>query len=123
MAWRVLTDDMIGQGLVHSLAKPGGNTTGVSIFATELDGKRQEILMEAVPGLRRMAALSDADTTPPRQIEALQEAARACEVELRSIGPLGPRDHARNRCIEELGGRGVQRAGVAAPLRQSAPHH
>jgi putative ABC transport system substrate-binding protein len=77
-----LTDDMIGQGLVHSLAKPGGNTTGVSIFATELDGKRQEILMEAVPGLRRMAALSDADTTPPRQIEALQEAARARGVDL-----------------------------------------
>ena len=73
---------MIGQGLVHSLAKPGGNTTGVSIFATELDDKRQEILMEAVPGLRRMAALSDADTTPPRQIEALQDAARARGVDL-----------------------------------------
>ena len=38
-----------------SLAKPGGNTTGISILATELDGKRQEILAEVVPGIRRMA--------------------------------------------------------------------
>ena len=50
---------MVGSGLVNSLARPGGNTTGVSILATELDGKRQEILIEAVPGLRRMAAIAD----------------------------------------------------------------
>ena len=45
------------------MARPNGNTTGVSILATELDGKRQEILIEAVPGLRRMAALADFNTT------------------------------------------------------------
>jgi len=44
-----LTDDMVGQGLAASLASPGGNITGISILATELDGKRQEILMEMVP--------------------------------------------------------------------------
>ena len=38
---RSLRDDMVGQGLVVSLARPGGNTTGISILATELDGKRQ----------------------------------------------------------------------------------
>jgi putative tryptophan/tyrosine transport system substrate-binding protein len=53
-----ITDDMVGSGLVTSLARPDGNITGVSILATELDGKRQEILVEAVPGLRRMAALA-----------------------------------------------------------------
>ena len=53
---------MVGSGLVDSLARPDGNTTGVSILATELDGKRQEILIEAVPGLRRMAFLADANT-------------------------------------------------------------
>ena len=53
------TDDMLGSGLVSSLARPGGNTTGVSLLATELDGKRQDILVEAVPGLRRIAALAD----------------------------------------------------------------
>ena len=77
-----ITDDMVGSGLVRSLANPGGNTTGVSILATELDGKRQDILMEAVPGLRRMAALADSNTTAPRQLQALQEAARARGVEL-----------------------------------------
>ena len=43
-----LTDDMVGQGLAASLARPGGNITGISILATELDGKRQEILMDLV---------------------------------------------------------------------------
>jgi putative tryptophan/tyrosine transport system substrate-binding protein len=76
------TDDMIGSRLVNSLARPGGNTTGISLLATELDGKRQEILIEAVPGLRRMAALADTDTTAPRQLQALQDAARARGAEL-----------------------------------------
>jgi ABC transporter substrate binding protein len=58
-----ITDDMVGEGLVGSLARPNDNTTGVSIFATELDGKRQEILIEAVPGLRRMATLADGNNT------------------------------------------------------------
>jgi hypothetical protein len=53
-----LSDDMIGEGLTRSLAQPGGNTTGVSIFAPELDGKRQDFLIEAVPGASRMAALA-----------------------------------------------------------------
>jgi putative tryptophan/tyrosine transport system substrate-binding protein len=77
-----LTDDMVGSGLVRSLASPDGNTTGVSLLATELDGKRQDILIEAVPGLRRMAALTDTNTTAPRQLEALQDAARIRGVEL-----------------------------------------
>src|SRR5262245_52937644 len=83
-----LTDDMLGQGFVRSLARPGGNITGISILATELDGKRQEILIEAVPRLRHMAALADADTTRPRHVQALQDAARARGVEL-SIHRVG----------------------------------
>src|SRR5215831_11968840 len=76
------TDDMLGSRLVKSLSSPGGNTTGVSLLASELDGKRQEILIEAVPGLRRMAALADVDTTSRRQLQGLQDAARARGVEL-----------------------------------------
>jgi putative ABC transport system substrate-binding protein len=75
------TDDMLGSQLVTSLARPSGNTTGISLLASELDGKRQEILIEAVPGLRRMAALADTETTSPRQLQALQDAARARGVE------------------------------------------
>ena len=77
-----IADDMLGAGLVNSLARPNGNTTGVSILATELDGKRQEILIEAVPGLRRMAALADANTQRVAKLDALQEAARARNIEL-----------------------------------------
>src|SRR4029077_14894210 len=77
-----ITDDMVGEGVVSSMARPTGNTTGVSILATELDGKRQEILIEAVPGLRRMAALADTNTTAVAQLNALQEAARARSIEL-----------------------------------------
>jgi len=77
-----ITDDMVGQGLVHSLAKPGGNTTGITILASELDGKRQEILIEVVSGLRRIAALVDSNTTTPSQLRVLEDAARARGVEL-----------------------------------------
>ena len=72
-----VTDDMVGSGLVNSLARPGGNTTGISILSPELDGKRQEILIEAVPGIRRMAALADSRTSTLPQLQALQDAARA----------------------------------------------
>jgi putative ABC transport system substrate-binding protein len=77
-----MADDMIGAGLVRSLANPDGNTTGVSLLATELDGKRQELLLEAIPGVRRMAALADVNTTSPPQLQRLQEAARARGVDL-----------------------------------------
>jgi putative ABC transport system substrate-binding protein len=81
-----LTDDMVGQGLVTSLARPGGNITGISILATELDGKRQEILMEMVPAGRRMAVLADANTAAPQNMRALQEAARARRGACRPFG-------------------------------------
>jgi ABC-type uncharacterized transport system substrate-binding protein len=82
-----ITQDMVGQGLVNSLARPGGNTTGVSLFGTELNGKRQEILIEAVPGLRRMAILADTKVTRPLEIQALQDATheRGIEVSIHRV--------------------------------------
>jgi putative ABC transport system substrate-binding protein len=77
-----LAEDMLGSGLVTALARPDGNTTGVSGFVPELDAKRVEILIEAVPGLRRMAALADANNTTVTKLDALQEAAHAHDVEL-----------------------------------------
>jgi putative ABC transport system substrate-binding protein len=77
-----ITQDMVGHGLVNSLARPGGNTTGVSVLGTELDGKRQEIMIEAVPGLHRMAVLADSKATRSPQLQVLQDAARARGVEL-----------------------------------------
>jgi putative tryptophan/tyrosine transport system substrate-binding protein len=54
----------------------------VSMLAADLDGKRQEILIELAPGLRRMAALADANTTASLQLQALQDAALARSIEL-----------------------------------------
>ncbi|TFW52542.1 hypothetical protein CT676_42420 [Bradyrhizobium sp. MOS001] len=85
-----ITGGMVGEGLVKSFARPDGNITGISIFAPELDGLRQDLLIEAVPGIRRMAALAD-DLWFERvvkwlrgeaKVRALQEAARTRNVEL-----------------------------------------
>src|SRR4029079_12869421 len=81
------TDDMADAGFVTSMARPTGNITGVSLLATELDGKRQEILIEAVPGVSRMAVLAP-NTAAPAKLDALKAAARARNVEL-SIYQIG----------------------------------
>jgi putative tryptophan/tyrosine transport system substrate-binding protein len=51
--------DPVGDGLVASLARPGGNVTGLSIQATDTSGKRLELLREVVPGLRRLAIMGN----------------------------------------------------------------
>jgi putative ABC transport system substrate-binding protein len=57
--------DPVGSGLVASLAKPGGNVTGLSIQANELAGKRLELLREVMPELHRLAIVFNADNTQP----------------------------------------------------------
>ena len=51
--------DPVGSGMVASLAHPGGNATGLSVQATELAGKRIELLREVLPNLRRLAVIAD----------------------------------------------------------------
>jgi ABC transporter substrate binding protein len=77
-----VADDMVGSGLAASLARPGGNATGFSILANELDGKRQEILTELVPDARRMAVLVDPTTKSPVQLVALIDATRSRGIEV-----------------------------------------
>jgi putative ABC transport system substrate-binding protein len=67
--------------LVSSLVRLDGNTTGMSILAGELDGKRQEILIEAVPGVRHIAVLADS-LQRSSKLNEMQEAARARNIEL-----------------------------------------
>ncbi len=67
--------DLIERGLAASLARPGGNVTGIVILVAELDAKRLHLLQEAVPGRRRVAALFPS-TSPNRQ---------ASEREMRSV--------------------------------------
>jgi putative ABC transport system substrate-binding protein len=75
-----MADDIVKSGLVASLAKPGGNTTGVSIFASELDVKRRELLHEAVPTGKRIGVL--ADSTTVFTLPQLDTAARSLALEL-----------------------------------------
>jgi putative ABC transport system substrate-binding protein len=51
--------DPVGSGLVASLARPGGNVTGLSVLATDLAGKRLDLLRQLVPGLRRVAIMGN----------------------------------------------------------------
>jgi ABC transporter substrate binding protein len=85
-----MSEDLVAEGLVASLAHPGGNVTGISLLSPELDGKRQDILIEAVPGAGRMAAMVDSNVTPPYHVQTLQHAARSRGVELSIFGVRGP---------------------------------
>jgi len=78
-----LAVDPIRDGLVESLARPGGNVTGVSSLNADLDAKRLELVTEIVPGIRRVAVLaSRIDPETPNLIAAVDSAARARRVQL-----------------------------------------
>jgi putative ABC transport system substrate-binding protein len=72
-----LTQDMVGSGFATSLAHPTGNVTGVSLLQSELDGKRQEILCDALPGLKHMAALKDTNNTAEARLLEMRDAMHA----------------------------------------------
>jgi putative ABC transport system substrate-binding protein len=77
-----LATDPIGSGLVASLARPGGNATGLSIQGTDLVGKRLELLREVVPGLRRLGIMGNIRN--PEMDEA-QAAARTLGLEVTAL--------------------------------------
>ena len=87
-----IADDMVGEGLVRSLANPGGNTTGISILAPELDGKRQELLTELLPKARRIGVLADLRITAPSQLQTLRSAATARGIDLSIHAVDGPEE-------------------------------
>jgi putative ABC transport system substrate-binding protein len=77
----------MGAGLVASLAQPGGNVTGLSGLGTELNGKRLEVLKDAVPKLARVGYLrpSGANITIDLQLKELRPAAQALKLKLEEI--------------------------------------
>jgi putative ABC transport system substrate-binding protein len=76
-----IVDDIVGSGLIASLARPGGNTTGVSILATELDGKKLDILKRITGSGKRFGVLND-PSSAQAQPQLLLETAKALGVEL-----------------------------------------
>jgi len=88
------TDDLVGAGLVANLARPGGNTTGVSILASELNVKRLELLKETLPRVSRIAALWDPGSGT-FHLKGLEAAARSLGVELQVLEVRRPEDFQR----------------------------
>jgi len=84
--------DPVGKGIVASLARPGGNITGLSTLAPEISGKQLELLKEIVPKLSRVAVLGT--STRPGNAQTLREvelAAGAFKVEVRYLDVLDPK--------------------------------
>ena len=91
--------DPVTIGLVTSLARPGGNVTGLSLLAPELVGKRLELLKQAVPGVGRVAALWQpgfvGERTEKDMLKEVEVAARALGVRLQFVEARGPADFDR----------------------------
>jgi len=107
--------DPVGTGLVASLARPGGNVTGLSLQTTDSVGKRLELLREVVPDLRRLAILADAGN-PQGVLEMgeVQAAARGLGIE---VAPLEiRRAEDITPAFDALKGRADALVVVAGPL-------
>jgi putative tryptophan/tyrosine transport system substrate-binding protein len=88
--------DPVGIGLVTSLARPGGNVTGLTTIASDLSGKRLELLKEVVPGVSRIAVLSNpTNAAVPPQMRETEVTARALGVQLQRLEVRGPDDFDR----------------------------
>ena len=85
------TVDPVGTGLVDSLARPGGNITGLTRLQRELSGKRLELLKEVVPGISRVGAVWDSNASGPDiGFKEYETAARVLNIQLQSLEVRGP---------------------------------
>ena len=88
-----VSGDLVGAGLAASLARPGGNITGLSMRSQEVSGKRLELLKEAVPNISRVGILWDG-LVPENTLDfrTTQVVARAMGLEVESLQVRGPED-------------------------------
>jgi putative ABC transport system substrate-binding protein len=87
--------DPVERGLVASLARPGGNVTGLAFGASELRGKQLQLLKETVPKLERVAVLSDPiNPLHAHELRGVEVAARALNVRLHVLEVRGPSEFA-----------------------------
>lgn len=79
----VISGDPVAAGLAKSLSRPGGNLTGSTFLSLEIAGKRVELLKEAVPGLRKLAVLSNTDHPGEKsELRATEAAAQKLGIDL-----------------------------------------
>jgi putative tryptophan/tyrosine transport system substrate-binding protein len=87
----VVNVDPVATGLIDSLARPGGNITGLTTLTYELSGKRLELLTELVPRLARVAVLWDADSRPAASaVKEYEVSGRALNLQVQSLEVRGP---------------------------------
>ena len=87
----VLAVDPVETGLVDTLARPGGNITGIATLQRELSGKRLELLKEVVPAMSRVAVLRDANAPGSAMgVKEYETAGRALKLQLLSLEVRGP---------------------------------
>ncbi len=79
-----VSDDVLGSGLITSLSRPGGNTTGLTIQSPELSAKRLELLTHILPGISRVAAVWD-PTTGVSQVSMTEQAARSLKIKVQVL--------------------------------------
>ena len=84
--------DAVDSGLVSSLARPGGNATGLTFFAPELDGKRLELIKEAFPKITRVAFLWRVPAARGDPLKEAEAVAKTLGLRLQSVGVKGPDD-------------------------------
>lgn len=111
-----MSEDLVGEGFAASLAKPGSNVTGVSLLSPELDGKRLEILMEAVPGAHQIAALAHSAIATKLHLDEQRALARSRGVELSIVPFAGTEDIAS--ALDEAKARGAQAINFLATPHQ-----
>jgi putative ABC transport system substrate-binding protein len=92
-------NDPVGSGYVTSLARPGGNVTGLSLQSADLVGKRLELLRELVPKLKHLAVIGSGSASESRgsvvEIDQVKASAEAQDIELATFQIDGPQDLAR----------------------------
>ena len=89
----VVDSDPVGSGFIASLARPGGNITGLSTLAPELSGKRLELLKETVPGVSRAAVFGTSTSYGNAQeLTEVKLATGAFGIKLQYLDVLGPKD-------------------------------
>ena len=116
-----LAGDPVGSGLVVSLARPGGNVTGLSNLQGELSGKQIQLLKEAVPHVSRMAVLyNPANPTIAVNLEGARAAARSMSVQLQVIEVRSPNELAGAFTAMVRGGAGAFLA-LADPVLGTDP--
>jgi len=87
-------NDPVANGFVASLARPGGNITGLSNLAPEISGKQLELLREIIPKLSRVAVVGTSATNPSnaQHLKEIELAAGAFKVKLQYLAVLSPQD-------------------------------